>query len=181
MWFHAESISNPLDRSLGYTLGGTTSVGWGSPHAVTTFMEVTNFVLPQTRRNLKSIIFLNCNTRYIVYLITCTKCRVQYVGRTMRRLSDRFQKHLHSVEKNLSTNVAKHFNTYHGGEAALQVQAIYRIKVPKVGWEDAFRLFCRREVFWILHLQTRIPQGLNFEWDVSHFCKWVFTTLPSVT
>lgn len=58
-----------------------------------------------------------------------------------------------------STNVAKHFASYHGGnKSTMQVQVIDKIRVPKRG-RDAFHYY----------LQTRIPMGLNFERDVSHF------------
>lgn len=52
----------------------------------------------------------------------------------MRCLRDRFQENIHSVEKNLSTNVARHFN----GDIAMRVQVIERIRAPKRGG-DVFR------------------------------------------
>ena len=36
---------------------------------------------------------VNCNTSNVIYLITCLKCSVQYVGETDRRLKDRFCEH----------------------------------------------------------------------------------------
>lgn len=32
--------------------------------------------------------YINCNTKYVIYLITCKDCHIQYVGRTTRRLRD---------------------------------------------------------------------------------------------
>lgn len=49
-----------------------------------------------TEREHKS--FFNCNTKYVVYIIICKTCTVQYVGRTNRRLRDRFYEHLFSNE-----------------------------------------------------------------------------------
>ena len=49
-------------------------------------------------------------------LIQCTKCRIQYIGETKRRLSDRFVEHRHAVEKAITqrdidqpTAVSDHF------------------------------------------------------------------------
>ena len=36
---------------------------------------------------------VNCQTRNIIYCITCSKCRVQYVGESERTLQDRFSDH----------------------------------------------------------------------------------------
>lgn len=57
--------------------------------------------------------FINSNTKFLVYLITCELCHIQYVGRTTRRLKDQLYDHLHDIEKNKSTNVAKHWNLIH--------------------------------------------------------------------
>lgn len=121
--------------------------------------------------------FYNCNISYVIYLITCGSCHVQYVGRSTRHLRDRFYEHVHSINKNKSTNVAKYFNHHHGGDkASLMVQVTDKIRVPNRAG-DAFRSLCRREVYWIFYLQTRIPMGLNFEWDVSHFYEWIFNPM----
>lgn len=82
---------------------------------------------------------------------------------------DRFCKHLSEIKINKSTNVARHFNSTHGGDLSLvQVQIIDNVKTPQRGG-DTFHLLCKRDVFWNFKLQTRIPNGLNFEWDVTHY------------
>lgn len=50
--------------------------------------------------------FANCNTRYVIYVITCTTCSVQYVGRTILRLKDRLYDHLYDIEKKITTRVS---------------------------------------------------------------------------
>ena len=49
-------------------------------------------------------------------MIQCTKCRIQYIGETKRRLSDRFGEHRRAVEKAITqrgidkpTAVSDHF------------------------------------------------------------------------
>lgn len=114
-------------------------------------------------------VFINCNTKFVVYVITCTSCQVQYVGRTTRRLRDRLHDHLYNTEKEILTNVSKHWvYTHHKDTSSLTIQGIEKIITPVRGG-DRFQLLCKREVLWIFSLDTRIPRGLNFEWDVSHF------------
>lgn len=112
--------------------------------------------------------FYNCNTSNVLYVITCGACSIQYVGRTTRRLRDRFREHLVDKRGLKSTNVAHHFNSMHGGDVSLvHMQMVERVKASSRG--DVFRLLCKREVFWIFKLRSRIPEGLNHEWDVTHY------------
>ena len=113
--------------------------------------------------------FINCNTKFVIYVIGCSICKLQYVGRTTRRLKDRLRDHLYDIDKNHDTNVARHWNITHCKDiSSLTVQGMEKMITPIRGG-DKFRNLCRREVFWIFSLHTRIPRGLNFEWDVSHF------------
>lgn len=76
--------------------------------------------------------FINCNTRYVIYLITCKACRVQYVGCTTGRLRDRLNDHIGNIDRKQATNVARHFNNFHGGDTSLlQIQGIEKIITPR--------------------------------------------------
>lgn len=107
-------------------------------------------------------IFINCNTRNIVYLITCKACAVQYVGRTTRRLRDGLHDHVYDTEKEHNTNVARHFNGTHGGDTSLiQIQGIERVAILR-GSGDRFRLLCKCEVFWIFFFADLNSDGPQF-------------------
>ena len=41
----------------------------------------------------------NCRTTGVIYLITCEKCRIQYVGQSGRSLHDRIREHMYSIVK----------------------------------------------------------------------------------
>lgn len=113
--------------------------------------------------------FINCNTKFLVYVITCEQSHVQYVGRTIRRLKDRLYDHLYDIENNKCTNVAKHWNLiYFKDVSSLSIQGMESIKNPARGG-DRFRVVCKRKVYCIFSLHTRIPSGLNFKWNVSHY------------
>ncbi len=43
---------------------------------------------------------LNCHTTNLVYVISCIKCKAQYVGLTGRQLKERFMEHRRDVLKN---------------------------------------------------------------------------------
>lgn len=113
--------------------------------------------------------FINCNTWFVVYVITCTSCPIQYVGRTTRKLRDRLYDHLYDIDRNHPTNIARHWNDYHNKDvSSLVIQGMEKIVGPLRGG-DKLKILCRQEVHWIFNLNTRKPAGLNFKWDVSHF------------
>ena len=83
--------------------------------------HVLSFATLRNCRNpsdpLRSLIFLlvpQCHILYnVIYCITCTLCTKLYIGKTGRRLDDRFREHLREVEKEgkkASKQAARHFN-----------------------------------------------------------------------
>lgn len=62
--------------------------------------------------------FINCNTRYLVYVITCRLCHMQYVGRMACRLCDRLHDILYDIQKDQNTNVARLRNDIHHKEVS---------------------------------------------------------------
>ena len=63
--------------------------------------------------NDKIINTLNCSTSNFMYLITCCRCGLQYVGETIQSLRDRFSGHRTSMKKPFADNkykiLSKHF------------------------------------------------------------------------
>ena len=54
---------------------------------------------------------ITCTTKNIIYLITCLKCLIQYVGESHRMLKERFAEHQGYVKnKILSKATGQHFN-----------------------------------------------------------------------
>ena len=60
------------------------------------------------RRSVKITDRFTCTSVNVIYCITCTLCKKLYIGKTGRRLGDRFREHLRDVEKD--DKDASHFN-----------------------------------------------------------------------
>lgn len=56
----------------------------------------------------------NCQSKYLIYVISCTECLKQYVGRTRRRLCDRLRDHMSNIRMNENSNTARYLNQHHG-------------------------------------------------------------------
>ena len=72
-----------------------------------------NKTIKGTATNFKQDIqgSVDCQTQNVVYLITCNKCKQQYVGQTERTLSLRFSEHRGYVNtKKIDKATGQHFN-----------------------------------------------------------------------
>ena len=54
---------------------------------------------------------VNCTTPNVIYLITCTKCKDQYIGQTGRPVKERMKEHLRYIKNKMLTEpTGLHFN-----------------------------------------------------------------------
>ena len=53
----------------------------------------------------------NCGSKNVVYLITCIRCNIQYVGETGLCLRTRLRQHRYDIKTNNLTTIGIHFNT----------------------------------------------------------------------
>ena len=98
---------------------------------------------------------LNCSSANIIYLITCSKCKIQYVGETGNALRVRMNAHRYCVRTNKDTPIGIHFNSVDHNISHLNVIPIEQLKVNNISDRRA------REYFWQLTLGTIFPKGLN--------------------
>ena len=54
---------------------------------------------------------MNCGTKNIIYLISCRKCAVQYVGETSQTLRSRFNNHRNRLKQLCGLYLYHHFNS----------------------------------------------------------------------
>ncbi len=97
---------------------------------------------------------LTCHTFSVVYVVTCKKCGVQYVGQTMRALKDRILEHRRSIIKDsLNSYLVSHFKLPDHTLEDFSVQIAEVVEDKKD--------LCNRELLWIKLLNTAYPYGLN--------------------
>jgi len=97
---------------------------------------------------------MNCSTSHIIYLITCKKCKKQYVGETKRKLKERATDHRSAIKTKKSTAIGIHFNDI--------FHSIKDFSIIPIEQELDIDNRKKRELFWIKELQCNYPLGLNF-------------------
>jgi hypothetical protein len=98
---------------------------------------------------------LDCLSSNIIYVITCSKCKIQYVGESSNPLRMRMSGHRSCVQLNKDTPVGIHFNSPNHNISHLSVTPIEKLK------SDCVTDRRTREFYWQLELGTTFPNGLN--------------------
>ena len=97
---------------------------------------------------------LNWNSHYVLYIIECHKCSIQYLGQMTNSLSMRMTAHMTDIKKNKNTSVARHFNSLDHTPKDVKVSALtYTSKNLNVT--------LRHEEAVIFLMGTAAPSGLN--------------------
>ena len=92
-----------------------------------------------------------CELDCVVYLITCSNCSLQYVGKTKQKLKQRFSGHKHCCKKKQDQILYKHFNSDCKFE-----NAKFRV-IDRTTDNDLLS----REDYWMKKLMSVYPFGLN--------------------
>ena len=104
---------------------------------------------------------LSCDSAGVVYLITCKRCGLQYVGETSQALKRRMNNHRASIRSLQPQFLYKHFNSNGHSADDVEIQPIEKIVS---GSDDNASIHARRlerEDFWMRELKTIYPYGLN--------------------
>lgn len=118
--------------------------------------QSTTFTSSRTNRTFTHKSAINCNTTNVIYLITCNKCGLQYIGETGRKLKRRISEHILSIKKKTDTAVAQHFNNPGHTLSNFTVTAI-----EKLNHGEGYRR--NKENFWIRMIDTFEPTGMNIK------------------
>ena len=126
-------------------------------------------ILTHRKYDDKNINTLNCSTSNCIYLITCCRCGLQYVGETVKSLRDRISGHRTGMKNPFADRckiLGKHFGVGLFRNANYIVNIIEYlsgsgrddncIPIPGVKVERQ-----KKETKWMLTLQTVYPYGLN--------------------
>ena len=98
-----------------------------------------------------------CKSMNLVYLITCQKCKHQYVGETGRTLRDRLNDHRSAIKNKSSTPIGIHFNKEGHSVRDLSITPIELIKDTT----NSTKTRRDREQHWKTKLNTLFPRGIN--------------------
>ena len=98
---------------------------------------------------------VNCQTKNILYCITCERCTVQYIGETERSLQDRFSEHKgYAINQKTNKTTGEHFSQKGHRVSDMKVTILEKI----FSSDPAIRK--ERERYFIVKMNTKL-KGLN--------------------
>ena len=118
-------------------------------------VETSSFSSSHNNRTYRLHNKFICTSSNIVYLVTCSKCHMQYVGETGRSLRDRITDHVSCINLKKPTPIGLHFNQAGHSLKHFTILAIEQFE----GNSEALRRM--KEATWQHLLQTAHPLGIN--------------------
>ena len=109
------------------------------------------------KRSIKITDHFTCTSASVIYYTTCNHCNKLYIGKTGRRLGDRFQEHLRDVERNdkdASKPVAIHFNLPNHSKQHMAVCSLFL----HLGSSESRKTLEQKFIF---QIGTLNPHGIN--------------------
>ena len=104
---------------------------------------------------------LSCDSKNVIYLASCNKCRLQYVGSTATQFKVRFRNHKISMVTNKKTcEVAVHYNNSPHALNDFSFQCIDQVSATNCT-EILDKLLITKEAYWSAQLFSLAPFGLN--------------------
>jgi hypothetical protein len=120
-------------------------------------IESDSFTSSQYHTEFKLNYNTDCASSDVIYLITCKRCNMQYVGQTSQKVSKRMNNHRFDInsytDPAFSTLVASHFNQNDHSLNDFSFMSIDKVH------NNMERLI--KETYWIHKLGTVYPKGLN--------------------
>ena len=125
-------------------------------------VESNSFRSFQTGKSYNIRSKLSCDSKNIVYLASCKKCRLQYVGSTTTDFRVRFRNHKSAMVTNKKTcEVAVHFNKTPHDLSDFSFQCIDQVQPTANNSRDIEKLLITKEAYWSSQLFSLAPFGLN--------------------
>ena len=123
-------------------------------HCCKHIVSTTSFKSNQTNRVFKIFHNINCKSKFLISLLECNICNIQYVGKSETTFNIRLNNHRKDVKDPNTLPADKHF-TLPGHDFNKNVKFTLIEKLTKQTKN--------RENFWIVKLRTLTPTGLNQE------------------
>ena len=125
-------------------------------------VHTTTFRRNQTNRIFQIYHNLDCKSKYVIYLLECTKCKIQYVRKTETKFNIRLNNHRKDVWKPDVIPASRHFSginhKFNIHAKFILIEQICHIDIDKEKNRERIK---QKENFWILTLETLTPKGLN--------------------
>ena len=104
---------------------------------------------------------MTCTTKNVIYLISCKKCGIQYVGETSQALRSRMNNHRQRLNQMCDLFLYQHFCSSGHSEDDITIMPIEEVSLEEGECLSLASKRLQREEYWYKELATIYPYGLN--------------------
>ena len=126
-------------------------------------ISTTTFRSNQTSKTFKIYHRVNCKRSFVIYVLECYICNIQYVGKSETPFNIRLNNHRKDVKNPNAIPACKHFirqdHDFNNHGKIIIIEQLRNIR--KTSTETLKERLKQRENFWIMKLETLAPLGLN--------------------
>ena len=117
----------------------------------------------QTKKRLKIYHRVNCKSRFVIYLLECYICSIQYVSKSETPFKVRLNNYKKDVKNLNAIPASKHFNRHdHEFKNHGKIIIIEQLRnIPTISTETLEERLKYRENILIMKFETLAPLGLN--------------------
>ena len=123
-----------------------------------------SFCSQQNRRIFVIFHQVTCKNDFVICLLECKECHIQYVGKAETDSNLSLKSHRKGVYKANATPASRHFvmkvHIFNRGGSFIIIEEIRKNTLSR---ETKKNLLKQREYFWILKFETLKPKCLNHE------------------
>ena len=128
-------------------------------------IATTIFESTQTKEKFDIYHKVSCKSNYVIYLLQCLLCKIEYVGKSETPFHIRLNNHRKDIKNPHAIEACKHFNNwnhvFHKHGKFILIEKLNNIK--NTSTEVLKQRVKDRENYWIKRLKTLAPFGLNQE------------------
>ena len=127
----------------------------------TQVLNTETFMSQQTKRMFNTFHKLTCKSQYVIYLMECILCKIQYVGQSETPFNLRLNNHRKDVNNPKAIPACNHFKIHgHNFMKHTNFTLIEQLTGISNVSKDTLRLWLKQqEDFWIIKLKALAPKG----------------------
>ena len=126
-------------------------------------LSKATFKSNQTNKTFKIYHRVNCKSNFVIYLLECYICNIQYIGKSETPFNIRLNNHRKDVKYPNATPAFKYLNRHdHDFNNHGKINIIEHLRnICTTSTETLKERLKQRENFWIMKLETLASHGLN--------------------
>ena len=120
--------------------------------------STTTFISQQTKRKFKIYHIVNCKSEYVIYLMECTLCNKQYIGKVDTAFHIRLNSHGKDTKDPNAILACRHFQQQgHNFNSHAKFIIIDKLVNTSSSKDILRERLIQRENFWMKKLKTLVP------------------------